>query len=415
MYSYYCISDHGLREAVFGGNTRDRTLILKKGKEMKFLHLSDLHIGKTVNGFSMIEEQRSAFDQVMLCISSEKPDAVVIAGDIYDRAIPSVEAVRLFDEFLTDLAETNVAVMIISGNHDSPERLNFARRLLEENRLFIYSVFNGKLGRLSLSDDYGTVNFWLFPFIKPVSVRNLYAEHEIDSYDEAVRVAIETANIDFSSRNVLISHQFYTKAGMAALRSESELVPVGGLDSVPVEYIEGFDYVALGHLHCSQTVGAERIRYCGSPVKYSFSEWRHDKSITVVEINEKGSLSVEFFPLYPIHDMREIKGKIDVLMSGEVSGLEDTEDYLRVILTDEEEIIDPIGKLRSVYPNIMYLDFENSRTSIDISGISTDIESVEVLSDYELFCEFFLEVQGSTMSDEQEAIVRDLLETEVDV
>ena len=382
---------------------------------MKFLHLSDLHIGKTVNGFSMIEEQKNAFRQVLGYIGAEKPDAVVIAGDIYDRAIPGVEAVRLFDDFLTDLSHLDVAVLIISGNHDSPERINYAGRLLSDKRLFFYSVFDGSLRKITLSDDYGDLNFWLFPFIKPVSTRGIYDEYEIDSYDEAVRVALDMSDIDYTSRNVLISHQFYTKAGLAALRSESELLPVGGLDAVSVEYIEDFDYVALGHLHRCQNVGAGHIRYCGSPVKYSFSEWQHEKSITLVEIAEKGSLSVKMLPIVPIHDMREIKGEIEMLMSDEVSSLADTNDYLRVILTDEDEIIDPIGKLRSVYPNIMYLGFENSRTYIDLEDISTDVESVEVLSDYELFCEFFLEVQGSTMSAGQEAIVRDLLETEADV
>ena len=380
---------------------------------MKFLHLSDLHIGKTVNGFSMIEEQKNAFRQVHGYISAEKPDAVIIAGDIYDRAIPGVDAVRLFDDFLTDLSLLDVAVLIISGNHDSPERINYAGRLLSDKRLFFYSVFDGSLRKITLCDDYGDVNFWLFPFIKPVSTRGIFSEFEIDSYDEAVRVALEMSDIDYTARNVLISHQFFTRAGLAALRSESELLPVGGLDAVSVEYVEDFDYVALGHLHCSQTVGAGHIRYCGSPVKYSFSEWLHEKSITLVEISEKGSLSVKMLPIVPIHDMREIKGEIEKLMSDEVSGLADTGDYLRVILTDEEEIIDPIGKLRSVYPNIMFLGFENSRTGIDLGDISTDVESVEVMSDYELFCEFFLEVQGSTMSAGQEAIVSDLLETEV--
>ena len=377
---------------------------------MKFLHLSDLHIGKSVNGFSMIAEQKHAFEQIIGYIKAETPIAVVIAGDVYDRAIPSVEAVRVFDDFLTELACENVAILLISGNHDSPERISYASRLLSDKQIYFHGAFDGSIHKVVLSDEYGDVNFWLMPFIKPAMVRGMFEEKEIESYDDAVAAAIESADIDYTSRNVLVSHQFYTKAGVTSVRSESELNPVGGLDAVSAEIIEKFDYVALGHLHGSQGVGTEHIRYCGSPIKYSFSEWRQKKSITLVEIGEKSELSVKTLPLTPLHDMREIKGEIDKLMSDEVSSLANRDDYLRVILTDEDEVIDPISKLRSVYPNIMSLDFENTRTSIDISAISTDTETIEKLSQYELFSEFFLEVQGSTMSDEQAEIVRNLFE-----
>ena len=363
---------------------------------MKFLHLSDLHIGKNLNGFSMIGEQKNAFEQVLGYIKSEKPDAVIIAGDVYDRAVPNVEAVRAFDDFLTELAGTNVAVLIISGNHDSPERIDYASRLLSDRHIYFYGAFDGTLRKVVLNDEHGEVTFWLLPFIKPA--------------DDIIAAMIEAAGIDYAARNVLVSHQFYTKAGVTPIRSESELCPVGGLDAVDAGIIEGFDYIALGHLHGGQGIGSEHIRYCGSPVKYSFSECRQKKSVTSVELAEKGSLTVKLLPLVPLHDMREIKGDLDRLMSEDVSRLEDREDYLRVILTDEEEIIDPMGKLRSVYPNIMSLDFDNSRTGIDIDAITTDTESVEKLSPYELFAEFFLDVQGSTMSKEQAEIVRGLLE-----
>ena len=377
---------------------------------MKFMHLSDLHIGKNVNGFSMIDEQKHAFGQMLGYIESEKPDAVVIAGDVYDRAIPGIEAVHVFDDFLTALAGKNIVVMLISGNHDSPERINYASRLLTDRRLYIYGAFDGKACRVMLSDEYGDVNFWLLPFIKPVAVRAVFGDTEIESYDDAVAAALEASDIDYTARNVLVAHQFFTKAGITAVRSESELAPVGGLDAVDAGLIERFDYAALGHLHGSQCVGSENIRYCGSPVKYSFSEWLHEKTVTIAELGKKGELTVDTLPIVPIHDMREIKGKLDALMSGEVQKLADAGDYVRAILTDEDEIIDAVGKLRSVYPNLMSLVFENSRTGIDIGAISTDIETVESLSQYDLFCEFFLEMQGSAMSPEQDAVVRGLLE-----
>jgi exonuclease SbcD len=329
---------------------------------------------------------------------------------VYDRAVPGVEAVRVFDDFLTDLANEGVAVLVISGNHDSPERINYASRLLSDKRIFFYGAFDGSIHKVALPDEYGEVNFWLMPFIKPAMVRGMFAESEIENYDDIIKTALAASDIDYSSRNVLVSHQFYTKAGVAPIRSESELDPVGGLDAVDAGIIELFDYAALGHLHGKQGVGSEHIRYCGSPVKYSFSEWRHEKSIALVELCEKGNLSVTALPLSPLHDMREIKGVLDRLTSDDVSCLADKDDYLRVILTDEDEIIDPMGKLRSVYPNIMSLDFENARTSIDISAIMPDSETIEKLSAYELFCEFFLEAQGSVMSEEQAEIVRNLLE-----
>jgi len=378
---------------------------------MKFLHLSDLHIGKVVNRYPMLAEQRHVFEQVIGYVKTEKPAAVVIAGDVYDRAIPGVEAVRLFDDFLTDLAKEDVTVMIVSGNHDSPERMDYASRLLSDRKLFLCGSFDGRLGKLVMADEYGDVNFWLLPFVKPLSVRGFFGGNNIETYDAAIAAILETADIDYESRNVLVSHQYYTRAGVVPLRSESELNPVGGLDAIDSGLIERFDYAALGHLHGAQSVGVARVRYAGSPIKYSFSEWRQEKSASLVTLGEKGSLDLVALPLAPIHDMREIKGEIDRLMSDEVSSLADKEDYLRVILTDEEEIIDPMGKLRSVYPNIMSLDFDNSRKSIDLGAIATDADKTEKLSPYDLFGEFFLNTQGSTMSAEQAEIVLELLET----
>jgi exonuclease SbcD len=358
----------------------------------------------------MIAEQKHVFKQIIGYIKTENPAAVVIAGDVYDRAIPSVEAVQAFDDFLTELAHENVAVILISGNHDSPERIHYASRLLTDKHIYFYGAFDGSIHKIMLPDEHGDVTFWLLPFIKPSAVRGMFGEKEIESYDDAIAAAIETGDIDYTSRNVLVSHQFYTKTSVTPMRSESELTPVGGLDAVDAGIIEGFDYIALGHLHGRQSISSEHIRYCGSPIKYSFSEWQQEKTVTLVEMGVKGNMTIKALPFTSLHDMREIRGEMDKLMSNEVSSLADKEDYLRVILTDEDEIIDPMGKLRSVYPNIMSLDFENSRTSIDITAITTDTEAVEKLSAYELFGEFFLDIQGSTMSEEQAEIVRKLLE-----
>ena len=379
---------------------------------MIFLHLADLHLGKSVNGFSMLAEQRHAFAQIINCIQEHRPDAVIIAGDIYDRAAPGVEAVRLLDDFLTELAAENVALLLISGNHDSPERLGYAGRLLAEKSIHLCGVFDGTLRSVAFEDEHGPVLIWLLPFIKPAAVRGFYDRREIESYDDALTAALGSAEIDQSVRNVLVSHQFYMKSGVTPERSESELNPVGGLDAMNADLISGFDYAALGHLHGAQRVGGDHVRYAGSPVKYSFSEWRQQKSVTLVTLGEKGSVTVTALPLTPLHDMREIKGPLEQLIRADIAWQADREDYLRVILTDEEEIIDAMGKLRTAYPNVMALSYENARSRVDIAAIAADAESVEVLSPYELFSNFFLEASGAAMTQEQAALACELLETE---
>jgi len=376
---------------------------------MKFLHLSDLHIGKSVYGFSMLEEQRRVFGQVTEYIRSERPSAVLIAGDVYDRPAPGAEAVLLFDDFLTDLAAEKVAVMVVAGNHDSPERLGYAGRLLAGRKLFICGAFDGVMRRAVLRDEYGDVNFWLLPFIKPISVRGLFGDREISSYGEAVAAAVEAAGIDRSARNVLVSHQFYTEPGAETERCESETNPVGGLDAIDANIIGLFDYAALGHLHRRQSVGAYNRRYAGSPLKYSFSEAGHNKTVTVAELREKGNLTVSELPLVPLHDMREIRGPLSELISGGASAA-DKNDYLRVALTDKEgDTADPMGKLRSVYPNVMTLVFENTETGADTAA-GADSERTSSLPPYDLFCEFFFEANKYAMSGEQAAIARKLMD-----
>lgn len=379
---------------------------------MKFLHLADLHIGKTVNGFSMIEDQNYVLAQIIALVQADRPDAVLIAGDVYDRALPAVEAVHLFDDFLTALAQEKIAVLLIPGNHDSADRLAYANRLLRDKGLFLCGSYQDSLYHVTLTDVYGPLHFWLLPFIRPSMLPNFRGAHEADSYSAALSSILEHAAIDYSVRNVLLSHQFFTAPGLTPLRSESELNPVGGLDAVDASLVSRFDYVALGHLHGAQRVGAEHIRYAGSPLKYSFSEWQQRKSVTMVELRKKGQLDWSPVPLKPLHDLRQIKGPLDHLISPDVLAQANPEDYLRVILTDEEELVDPMGKLRSIYPNVMALDFENKRTSIDPSILCTDSDIQEGLSTYALFSQFFLERSGSVMTEEQSSLIRALLDRE---
>ena len=368
---------------------------------MKLIHLSDLHIGKRVNEVSMIEDQEHILTQILHIIDDKKVDAVLIAGDVYDKSIPSAEAVTLFDDFLCRVAKRNVPVLIISGNHDSPERLAFGGRLLERNGIHISPVYNGTVDPVTLTDEHGTVNFWLLPFIKPPHVKRYYPDDGIESYTDAVQTAIRHMAIDKSTRNVLLTHQFVTGASTC----DSEEISVGGSDNVDASVFEDFDYVALGHIHGPQNIGSNRIRYCGTPLKYSFSEAEHYKSVTVVELNTKGSLQLYTLPLTPRRDMREIHGTFTELMDKSHNF---TDDYLHIILTDEEDIPEAVGKLRVIYPNLMKLTYDNTRTRSNqmISGA----ENVKNKSPLELFEELYEKQKNQPMSDIQRTFALELIE-----
>lgn len=371
---------------------------------MKFIHLSDLHLGKRVNEYSMLEDQEYILTKIINVVDEEKPDGVLIAGDVYDKSVPSAETVSLFDDFLTRLAKRNLQVFIISGNHDSPERMSFGSRLMDQSGIHISQVYNGKVTPFAISDEHGNVNVYMLPFIKPVHVRRFF-EEEIETYTDAIRVAVAEMNIDQSGRNILITHQFVT----GALRSESEDLSVGGSDNVDVSVFDGFDYVALGHIHSPQNCTSERVRYCGTPLKYSFSEVKDKKSVTIVELANKGNLNIRTVPLDPMRDMVEIKGKYDDIMLK--SFYENTtyqEDYVHITLTDEEDIVDAIGKLRIVYHNLMKLDYDNRRTR---SAAQVDgAVDVETKTPIELFSDFYELQNNQPMSDEQKAFVEDLIE-----
>lgn len=373
---------------------------------MKFIHLSDLHIGKRVNEFSMFEDQEYIISEIIKIIDSEKPDAVLIAGDVYDKSIPPSEAVTLFDRFLCLLSERNLQVFVISGNHDSPERLSFASRLIEKSGVHISPVYNGHIEPFQMKDEYGEVNIYMLPFIKPANVRRFFDDREIASYTDAVNAVISEMNVDSESRNVLITHQFVTGAN----RTESEEISVGGADNVDVSVFDDFDYVALGHLHRPQNCLSDRVRYCGTPLKYSFSEANDKKSVTIVELKGKGSLEVRTADLVPKHEMREIKGKYEELTAK--SFYENTTyqtDYMHITLTDEEDIPDGVGKLRTIYHNLMKLDYDNKRTRSN-SQI-TGAQKVEEKTPLELFEDFYELRNNQPMSEEQREYISLLIES----
>ena len=371
---------------------------------MKLIHLSDLHIGKRVNEFSMLEDQKYILKVILNIIDDEKPDGILIAGDVYDKSVPSAEAVQLLDDFLCRLAERKLPTFIISGNHDSAERLSFGSRLMNISGIHLSPVYNGKVEPLTLTDEYGRVNIYMLPFIKPVNVRRFFPDSEIESYTDAIRVAVDSMNVDRNERNIIITHQFVTGAS----RSESEEISVGGSDNVDAAAFDAFDYVALGHIHGPQKIGREAVRYCGTPLKYSFSEANHKKSVTIVEMGEKGRTEIRTAALVPLRDLREIKGRYEEIVLKESYEGTSTDDYMHITLTDEEDIPDVMNRLRVIYPNIMKLDYDNKRTRSNQSvGMAEDIENKTPL---ELFSEFYQVRNGQPMSKEQTAFMQSLIE-----
>lgn len=327
---------------------------------MRLMHLADLHIGKKVNEFSMLEEQRYILEQVLHLAEEQKVDGVLIAGDIYDKAVPSVEAVSLFDTFLTGLSQEGFPVYMISGNHDSAERLSFGARLMRKSNVYVASEYAGCVEKISVQDAYGAIDIYMLPYIKPAYVRAVFRDEaeEIRTYQDAVAYVMGKVELDKERRNLLIAHQFVT----GAVTCDSEEHSAGGLDQISADCFEGFDYVALGHLHGAQTVGRDTVRYAGTLLKYSFSEVNHKKGVTIIELKEKGNVTASIYPLKPRHDMRRLRGSYEELTNRLHYAGTDTEDYVQITLTDEEDIFDAVGKLRAIYPNLMRLEYDNTRT-----------------------------------------------------
>lgn len=377
---------------------------------MKFLHLADLHLGKRVNGFSMLEDQAHILRQILAILDDEQPDGVLIAGDVYDKSVPSVEAVELLDGFLTELCARGVPVLLISGNHDSPERLAFGGRVMDSCGIHISPVYDGALAPVTLHDAFGPVHVWLLPFVKPAHVRRWFPDADIESYTDAVAEAVAHMDIDTAARNVLVTHQFVT----GGARSGSEELSVGGTDNVDSGIFAPFDYVALGHLHGAQHIGRETIRYAGSPLKYSFSEARQHKSVTVVTLGEKGDVQVCTVALTPLRELREIRGSYDELTAR--SFYEHTtyrSDYLHLILTDEQDVFDAMSRLRTIYPYLMTLDYDNARTRA-AGGMSVPAET-ERRTPPELFEALYQRQNHQPMSEVQRAYIAQLMEQIMEV
>ncbi len=371
---------------------------------MKLIHLSDLHIGKRVNEFSMLEDQRAILSQILAAVKREQADGVLVAGDIYDKPVPPAEAVQMFDEFLTRLAELGTPVFVISGNHDSAERVAFGARLMSGRGVYVSPVYDGNVTGITMKDKYGEVVVYLLPFVKPALVRHVFEDEDPGSYQDAVRIAVDHIAVDQNKRNVLVAHQFVT----GAFRCDSEEVLVGGLDNVDVSVFDAFDYVALGHIHSPQHVGRETVRYCGTPLKYSFSEAEQEKSMTVVELGEKGRVEIKTLPFKPLRDMRRIRGTYLEVTALDYYKDTNQEDYVQVTLTDEEDVPDGMQKLRVIYPNLMKLEYDNRRTreSREVTGAC----EVEQRSELELFEEFYELQNNQPVSEKQREFVERMIQ-----
>ena len=372
-------------------------------ENMKLIHISDLHLGKRLNEFSMLEDQRYILEQIVTICVREKADALLLAGDIYDRPIPPVEAVRVLDQFLNALVAQGICVCAISGNHDSAERVAFGADLMKRSGVHLAGIYDGTTQRVTLTDKFGEVIVYLLPFIRPSVVRHALGRDDIESYQDAVEAAIQQMNIDQTKRNILVAHQFVTGAG----RCDSEDVMVGGVDNVDASVFEAFDYTALGHIHSPQNIGANMVRYCGTPLKYSISEAKQEKSVTVIEMEEKGHVTVRTIPLVPKHDVRTIHGSYMEVTARTFYQGTDPSDYVQITLTDEEDIPDGIQKLRTIYPNLLSLGYDNKRTRAQ--QVIEPQETMKQKTEQELFEEFYEKQNNQPMSEEQSHFVKELL------
>lgn len=379
------------------------------------MHLADLHLGKRVNGFSMMEDQEYILNRILEIMEEEQPDGLLIAGDVYDKTIPPAEAVRLMDDFLTAVAAKHVPVFLISGNHDSAERVAFGHQLMQGSGIWISPVYDGIIRHHTLEDRWGEVNIYLIPFLRPSVVRSFFPDVEIEDYTDVLRTIIEDLQVDTSRRNVVLAHQFVTAAGALPETCDSEQLSVGGLDRVDGSVFSPFDYAALGHLHGPQRVGSETIRYAGSPLKYSFSELHQKKSVTVAELRAKGETEIRQIPLQPRREMIELRGTFEEILEEARKKGELQTDYYHMILTDETDVVDALSRLREYYPNIMLLDYDNRRTRSQKEV--EQLDRVEERTPGELFAALYEQQNGQEMdSDRKEyldGLIREIWEEQV--
>lgn len=370
---------------------------------MKLAHLSDLHLGIRLNGYNLIEDQKYILNQIIEKLVEEKTEVLIIAGDVYDNSVPASESITLFDDFLYKLRQNNIKVLIISGNHDSNERLSFGNRLLDDSGIYISPVFDGSVKKVVLTDEYGKINFYLLPFIKPISVKPFYSKAEIKTYNDAIKVVLDNIDLNKEERNILIAHQFVS----GAETSESETFSVGGLDNISLDLFNDYDYVALGHIHKPQYM-SNKVRYCGTPLKYSFSEANQQKSITFIDFKKKNEMSFTYSNLIPLHDMVRIKGTYDELMSKSYYDKLNLEDYYEITLTDDEDIFGVEDKLGNIYKNKMKIRYENKRTSIDQEITLND--DFEKFTPIQIMEEFYKLFNNDELSDKQKRICVDIFE-----
>ncbi|MBQ8681664.1 MAG: exonuclease SbcCD subunit D [Bacilli bacterium] len=376
---------------------------------MKIMHLADLHLGKSILEQSLINDQIYILNQIVDIIVDKKIDVVLIAGDVYDKAIPNVEAVRLFSSFLARLYELKVKVLVISGNHDSKDRLSFGSELFIDNGVYIEGTFSGNLKCVELEDEYGKVLIYMLPFVKPADVRKYYPDVSIDDYQDAIKCIIDNANIDKTKRNIIMVHQFVTANGIDIERSDSESISLGGIDNIDVSLFDKFDYVAMGHIHRGQRLTKDTVRYAGSPLKYSFSEVNHKKSVPIIELNEKGNVKIELVDLVPIRDMIAIKGKLEELLDKEFVDKINVNDYVSAVITDEDYIMDAIGKLRSVYKNILRLEYDNKRTNNYLDNDKSKDIDIKQISEIDLFSEFYKMQNNIELDNERKKILNEII------
>ena len=377
---------------------------------MRVMHLADLHLGRSLLEQSLIDDQIYILDKIIDIVSLKRVDIVLICGDIYDKSVPSVMAVRLFSKFLTKLYKMNVKVFVIAGNHDSRDRLSFGDELFIDNGIYIEGFFDGKLRCVTLNDDYGELNIYMLPFVKPADVRVYYEEFDIDSYEEAIHTIIKNTDIDLKKRNIIMVHQFVTATGFDVERTAGETISLGGVDNVDVSNFDDFDYVAMGHVHGAQKLLRDTARYAGSPLKYSFSEVFQKKSVPIIDFRKKGDISLELVYLDSLHDMRRIRGNFDNLVDDEVINQGNRDDYIHAILTDEDYVLDAISKLRNVYPNLLRLEYDNDRTRGEFVLGNSAQGDISKKSEIELFKEFYLQQNHIELDDERCKIVQSVIE-----
>lgn len=375
---------------------------------MKFFHMADLHLGRKLLGEPMWKEQQDILSQVLKMADEEKPGAVLLCGDIYDKSIPSQEAVGLLDWFLEEMSVRGIQVFVISGNHDGAQRLQFASGILKKEGIHIAGTFKGRAEHIMLTDEFGPLHVWMLPFLRPGMLRP-FAEEIPETYEEAVKTALQRAELHKEERNVLLAHQFVTAGGVRPEISDSEQLSLGGMDQVDASVFEAFDYVALGHIHRPQKIGDVKIRYAGSPLKYSFSEWKQTKSVTVAELGDKGTLSVRKLPLEPKTGMAVLKDTMEALVSDKYEKYREGY-YLSVAVTDEEILEHPMERLRKIFPGMLEFAVENRRSrSGGISG-SAELQCLKK-TPLDLFGEFYEKQNGIPMSDAEQELLQDIIES----